>query len=80
MSILAAPEHDSQFDLVSFFEKASGMPDLELEIMIIGLGPHLDFLEFNTHLLLARLRSPLGLLILVLAIVHDTANRRIGLW
>src|SRR6185295_5727509 len=49
---------------------------LELEVVLVDLGPELHFLHLDVLLVLARLRLPLRLLIEELSGVHDPADRR----
>ncbi|BBX22879.1 hypothetical protein MTER_22900 [Mycolicibacter terrae] len=46
--------------------------------MVVDLGAQLLFLDDGLLLVLARLALLLGRLVLVLAVVHDLANRRFG--
>ena len=52
------------------------MLGLEVEVVGVGLGPQLDFLHLDHRLLLPRILLPAGLEVLVLAEVHDPADRR----
>ena len=53
-----------------------GFPaDLEIDIVLARLGPQSDFLGLRMmYVPFARLLVPL---VLVLAVIHDTANRRL---
>src|SRR5439155_19250191 len=53
--------------------------ELEVEVVLLGLRPHLDFLDQDRRLLLARFLQPPGLRVLVLAEIHDAAHRRLRL-
>jgi hypothetical protein len=44
--------------------------------MVLRFGTHLDFLQFNFGNFLLGLRRPFACLILVLAEIHDPADRR----
>src|SRR6266540_1127726 len=76
---LAPLEAHRDLRLVTFLEKASHVLQLEVEVVLLGLGPHLDFLHENRRLLLARFLLAPGLRVLVLAEIHDAADRRIRL-
>lgn len=64
--------------LVTLFKKASYMLDLEIQIMVIGLGSDLYLFDLYLNLFFLGLLLFFILLILELAIVHDSANRRVG--
>src|SRR5690606_17283799 len=76
MRDLPATEHHGDLHLVTLFQKAARMPDLELEVMRLDHGTHLDFLDLRLVLLLARCPSLPRLLVLELAVVHDADHRR----
>jgi len=52
------------------------MLDFELEVMLVGLGTHLDFFYFNLDLFFTCFRCTFGLLVLVFTVIHNPANRR----
>src|SRR5215813_11272008 len=76
---LAPFEADGDFGLVTLLEEATHVLELEIEVVLLGLGPHLHFLDLDRRLLLARLLEPPGLRVLVLAEVHDAAHGRLRL-
>ena len=51
---------------------------LNCEIMLVGLGPELDFLQLDLDLFLLGFLQLLALLILEFAVIHDPADRRNG--
>jgi hypothetical protein len=53
---------------------------LGLVVVRVDLGTELLFLDDGLLLVLARLARLLGRLVLVLAVVHDLADRRPGIW
>ena len=55
------------------------MPLLGLVVTHIDLGSEFHLLDFDPGLVLLRLLGFHGLVILVLAIVHDAADRRLGI-
>src|SRR6476646_3475726 len=62
--------------LVTFFQNADQVAQLDLIIAFIRTGPELDFLDLNLPLLELRLVALLRFSILELAVVHDPADRR----
>src|SRR5439155_296991 len=64
--------------LVALLQEAAHVFQLEVEVVLLRLGPHLDFLDLDGRLLLARFLQSPRLRVLVLAEVHDTAHRRLG--
>ena len=75
---LAAAEHDREPDLVAALEEAADMLHLEVHVVPFRLGTELDLLDLDGRRVLAGLLLLLGLLVLVLAVVHDAADRREG--
>jgi hypothetical protein len=63
---------------VPLLQEPAHVLDLELEIVALGLGPHLHFFTRITVCFLRFLQPP-GLRVLVLAEVHDPAHRRVRL-
>jgi len=72
------PEHDSDFHLVLIDKKTLDMVDFGLKVMVSGFWPNLDFLDLESALFLFRFLLFLGLLVFVLPIIHDFADRWIG--
>src|SRR5262249_21239098 len=73
---LAAAEHHREPDLVAALEEAPDMLHLEVHVVLLGLGPELDFLGLDLGRALALLLLLLRFLVLVLAVIHDPADRR----
>src|SRR5690606_6187377 len=73
---LPSAEHHGRLDLVALLKEAARVADLELEVVLVDAGPELDFLDLDLVLLLPRLAGLAGLLVLVLAVVHDPDHRR----
>src|SRR5262249_1123150 len=71
---LPAAEEDVEHHLVLVFQELARLVDLDLDVMVAGLGADADFFE----LLLVWLSLALfaGLLVAELAVVHDLADRR----
>src|SRR5512133_3961097 len=78
MDHFASAEHDHHFDFVFFLQEPQDVLHLEIEIMVIGLGTELDFLDHDVLLLGPGRVFPLRFHELVLAVVHDPAHRRVG--
>ena len=72
------PENQGEFHLVSTSEELFGMFDLKIEIMVGNLRPHLDFLYMSHMPVLTCHFGAFCDLIAILAIIHDTAYRRLG--
>ena len=79
MSHLATAEHDGDLDLVALGEEAKHVTLLGLVVARIDLGAELHLLDLDLGLVLARLLGLDRLLVLVLAVIHDAANGRLGI-
>ena len=73
------PEEDGSLHLGTLGKELLGMLELELEIMVVGIGSEPYFLDDDLAAVLLHLLGFLFLLVDVLLIVKDLANRRIGL-
>src|SRR5688572_11756119 len=71
----AAAEEDRRLDLVAVQEEALDVLLLEVVVVLVVLGPELDLLDLDDALVLLGLARTLLLLVLVLAKVHDPADR-----
>src|ERR1700722_8965788 len=78
--LLASAEHDGHLDLRPRLEEADDVTLLGLVIVWVDLGSQFLFLDDCLLLVLARLARLLSRLVLELAVVHDLANRRFGVW
>ena len=77
---LPAPEHDRDLDLVALAEELLDLAGLGVEVAGADLGPVLHLLDRRRWCsCLPGFLGPLGRLVLVLAVVHDPADRRVGL-
>ena len=76
---LAAAELYEQADLVTLVEETTRVLDLEVEVVLVGLGSELDLFELLRLLVALGLALALGGLVLELAVVHDLADWRHGL-
>ena len=74
----AAAEENRRLDLVAVFNEALDVVLLELVIVLVHLRAELDFLDLDHLLVALRFAGPLLLLVLILAVVHDPADRRHG--
>src|SRR5207249_9155767 len=75
---LAAPEHDRQLDLRPFLEEALHMLHLGVVVVRVDLRAELHLFDDDVRRSFSRFLAPLVLLVLVLAEVHDLADRRFG--
>ena len=65
--------------LGTFLKELAGVLELELEVVLVGIRTETDLLDDNLGCVLLHLLGFLFLLVDVLLIVKDLANRRIGL-
>lgn len=77
---IAPTELDIGPYLVAVFEEAAGVAGLEVEVVVVGAGAEPNLLQLGMVLLFALLFFLFLLLVPVLPVVHDFANRRIRLW
>src|SRR4029078_3565529 len=75
MRHLTTAEEDRRLHLVAFGEEALDVLLLEVVIVFIHLRAELDLLDLDHALVLLGLARPLLLLLLVLAEIHDPADR-----
>ena len=78
MRHLAAAEAQRQLDLVAFLEEAPHRLHLDLVVMGVDVRAHLDLLDLDDLLVLARLGRLLLVGVFQLAEVEDLGDRRIG--
>ena len=78
MEDLAAAEHDGDLDLVTLLEELGHLPGLGVEVARSDLRAVLHLLDPYVDGLAPGLLGPLGLIELVLAEVHDAADRGVG--
>ncbi len=79
MRHLPASETDRYFDLISVLQKLFGLIEPDVEIVNTDTNAELQFFCFHNTLIFTGLFFTFGLLKPVFAVVHDTADRRIGL-
>src|SRR5688572_3921215 len=75
---LAAAEEDRRLHLVAVSQEALDVLLLEVIVVLIDLRSELDLLDLDHPLVLLGLPRSLLLLVLVLAKIHDPADRRHG--
>ncbi|KOT21156.1 hypothetical protein DM47_3612 [Burkholderia mallei] len=76
MSHFTAAETQRDLRLVAFLEEAHQIAKLDVVIAVIGSRAEFHFLDLDDLLLELRLVLLLGFLVLELAVIHQTANRR----
>ena len=76
---LSAAEHDRDLDLAAVAQERFHLAGLGGEVTGTDLRPVLHLLDQNVGRLPARFLGPLGLFVLELPVVHDPADRWIGL-
>ncbi|CAD9225256.1 hypothetical protein BCEN4_480099 [Burkholderia cenocepacia] len=76
VSHFTAAETQRDLRLVALFEEAHEIAELDVVIPVIGTRTELDFLDLDDLLLQLRFVLLLRLLVLELAVIHQTANRR----
>lgn len=79
MDDFATAKLNDQLGLVSILKKFADVFDLEVKVMLIGLGTKLHLLDFDDRPLLAFLTFLFGRFVLKATIVHDLAYGRNGL-
>ena len=77
---LAAAEAQGNLDLVAFVEEAAHRLHFGVVVMVVDGRAHLDLLDLDDLLLLARLVGLLLLFVLVLAVVHQLDHGRFRFW
>jgi hypothetical protein len=70
----SAAENDGSLRFVSFSQEAQNMVLFKLEIMLFRFRPKLHFFYNDLFLILFGLMSPLTLLVLEFAVIHDPAH------
>jgi len=77
---LATTEPDGHLDLVALFEKAARVPDLGVEVVVVGFRTDLDFFDLNLNLIFPSSSFALLTLVLHLPVITNLTNRRTGVW
>ncbi len=75
---LAAPELDRDLDPVAVLQELDGAADLGVEVALADLRLEPDLLELDRPLVAAGFLLAAGLLVLELAVVEQTRDRRSG--
>src|SRR5690606_2473050 len=76
--LFASPEADGDLDLVAVGEELLGPAAADVEVVLSDPDLHPDLLHLGPRLLLARFAVSYGLLVLVLAVVHQATDRGVG--
>src|SRR5439155_7545401 len=76
MRHLASAEENRRLDLVALGEEALDVLLLEVVVVHVDLRPEFDLLDLDHALVLLGLAGALLFLVLVLAEIHDPADRR----
>src|SRR5690606_34514181 len=71
-------EAQGHLDLVAILDEPDDVAKLDLVVTLVGPGAELHLLDLDDLLLRPRLVRSLLFLVLELAVVHDPADRRIG--
>jgi hypothetical protein len=76
---LAPAEEDRDLHFVPGIEELCRLPSLRLEVVVVDLGPNADLFQLDDVLMTAGLALLAALLVSVLAVVHEPADRRHGI-
>src|SRR5665647_1169723 len=76
MRNLATPETQSNLALVTFGQKALDIAHLDVVVALVSAWTELDLFDLDNRLLCFRFRRFLLLLVLELAVIHQTTDRR----
>ena len=80
MCNFATPKADAELHFFSFLQPFGRAYDIELQVIFISLGTKLDLLDRDLNLVLLRFAFFAALFVLELAVIHDAADRWIGIW
>ena len=80
MHHFATAIHHDDLHLVARLQEALHVVQLEQVIVSANLRTHLDLLDMDHMLMFPGDSSAFGLLVLVLAVIHDTAHGRARVW
>ena len=75
---LTTAEHDRELDLVAFAQEPHHVLHLGDVVVLVDLGPELHLLDDDVRGLALRLTTTLFLLVDVAPVVHDPADRGVG--
>jgi hypothetical protein len=78
--LLAAAEHDRDLDLRSGFQEPNHVTLFGLVVVTVDLGSQFLFFDDGLLLVLAGFARLLRRLVFELAVIHDLADRRPGVW
>ena len=74
----ASAEQDCKFHLIPGVEELGCLASFGLEVVVVDLGPNADLFQLDDVLVTTRLALLAALLIPVLAVIHQPADRRHG--
>lgn len=75
---LASPEAQANFHFSAAFQEFVGLTHTNIGVMFAGFGAQTNFLNLDLLLGFARLALPLGLFVLIFAVIDQAADRGIG--
>ncbi|KAF5045331.1 hypothetical protein DSECCO2_482370 [anaerobic digester metagenome] len=78
MRHLASTEKDRDLAAVPVLDEAADVLDLGQQVVVVGVRPEFDFLDLDLGLALLGFLGLLLFLVEILAVVHDLADRRLG--
>ena len=78
MGHFTTAEKQRNFDFIALLEKFNYVVDFNLVVVLIDVGVKLDLFDLMSRLLTLLFLFALALLILVFTIIHEAANRGIG--
>ena len=76
--LLSTAEHDHDLDLVAGGQEALHVALLDAEVVIVDLESEADFLQLRVRLVAASIARLLGGFVLVLAVIHELCDGRLG--
>ena len=79
MGDLPPTEADADLDLVAVLQELDGVAEFGLNVVFLDSGGELHLFERYDALILAQVAFPLGLLVAVLVVVHQLADRGLSI-
>src|SRR5262245_43612167 len=76
----ASAEQDRKLDFIPGVEELGGLASLRFQIVVVDLRSDADLFQFDDVLVATRFALLAALLVPVLAVVHQPADRRHGVW
>ena len=78
ISDLTSPESNANLDFVAILKPTARVSDLELRVVLVGLGAQLNFFDFDLFLSFTSLTFLFCLFVKELSKIHNPDDRRIG--